>query len=373
LKYFYLVSLIIVSLIPLSTNGQDFLIERDLRLDWTFYSEKEEQILPFLDDNSKSPYAIHLNASLDYGRETYLRLEIPAKTSLFIDNKFIDHFSEKITRLFSVDSIRDELSQEKLYLTLYRANGFLTPPVSSIGFLHSSFDTSMNVNPINSRDIDSRDDLLKIIILLVFTFFVILYTIFPTELKEFYSISNLITFRFTDTYLTKYRSITKIQTLIIIFQGTMLSSIMFISLIYYNNPLEDTFIDNFPPAMTWLIILVITLFFILLKYLLISIVSFLFGITDRINFYFIEYLRMAMVFYSAIFVILTYVIINHFYSLHNLLNTLIFIAIAFNFIRFILIYIKFQSTKSIKNLHLFSYLCSTELIPMIVGLNFFVK
>ena len=93
----------------------------------------------------------------------------------------------------------------------------------------------------------------------------------------------------------------------------------------------------------------------------------------RINFYFIEYLRMAMIFYSLVFVALSYTVINNFYSLNTLLKTLIFIVIAFNFIRLIIIYFKFQRNMSIKNLHLFSYLCSTELIPMIIGLNFFVK
>jgi len=365
--------LLLFLFLPLVMNGQDFLIEKDLRLDWTFYSDDAKQILPFLDDNSESPYAIHLNTSLDYGKGTYLRLEIPGKTSLFLGNKYIAHYPHKTTRLFSVDSLSSHLKQDELHLTLYKGTGFSKPPQSSIGFLHNTFDTSLDVNPIKLREIGTQDDFLKIIVLLVFTFFVILYTLFPSELMDFYSMTNLITFRFTDTYLMKYRSITKIQTLIIVFQGTMLASIMFISLHYYNNPLEDTFIKGFPPFLTWLTIVFATLGFMFLKYILISIVSILFGISERINFYFIEYLRMAMIFYSVIFIILAYVIINHFYSIHDLLNTLIIIVISFNFVRFIMIYFKFRSNISIKNLHLFSYLCSTELIPMIIGLNFFVK
>ncbi len=360
-------------MLPFTINGQDFLIEKDLRLDWTFYSEDQEEILPFLDHNNESPYAIHLNTSLNYGKETYLRLEIPGNASLFLGNKYISHYPNKTTRLFSIDSLRSHLKQDNIHLTLYKRTGFSTPPASSVGFLHNTFDTSMDVNPIKLREIGTQDDFLKIIVLLVFTFFVILYTIFPAELMDFYSITNLITFRFTDTYLMKYRSITKIQTLIIVFQGTMLASIMFISLHYYNNPLEDTFLKGFPPFVMWLTIVFATLIFIFLKYILISIVSILFGITERINFYFIEYVRMAMIFYSVIFIILAYVIINHFYSIQDLLNTLIIIAISFNFIRLIMIYFKFRNNISIKNLHLFSYLCSTELIPIVIGLNFFVK
>ena len=373
MKYLFTFCFALLYFNPFFSNGQEFLIEQDLSLDWTFYNEDQQEALPFLDKSGESPYAIHLNTSMDYGKETYLRIEIPSKTSLFIENKFIVHFTEKTLQYFSIDSLRNKINGDNLYLTLYRKDGFNSPPISGIGFIHNSFDRAMNVNPINFRNIDERDDFLKIIILVVFTFFVILYTLFPSELLEFYSISSLITFRFTDTYLTKYRMITKIQTLVIVYQAAMLASIMIISLHYYNNPLGSVFLMNINPFWGWSIVFIITLTLIFFKYVLISVMSHLFGLTDRINFYFIEYLRMAMIFYSLVFVALSYTVINNFYSINTLLKTLVIIVIAFNFIRLIIIYFKFQRNMSIKNLHLFSYLCSTELIPMVIGLNFFVK
>jgi len=373
LKNHFLIWLIILFFAPFSSSGQEFLIEKDLSLDWTFFDEGQQKTLPFLDQSNESPFAIHLNTSLDFGKETYLKVDIPAKTSLFIENQFIIHFPDKTIRHFSIDSLRKQITQEKLYLTFYRKQGFSSPPESSIGFLHSSFDRAMNVNPINFRNIDERNDSLKIIILVVFTFFVILYTMFPTELLDFYSINNLATFRFTDTYLTKFRNITKIQTLVIVYQAAMLASIMIISLHYYNNPLGQRFIMSLNPFWGWFMVFIITLTLIFLKYALISVMSHLFGMTDRIIFYFIEHLRMAMIFYSIVFVVLSYVVINHFYSLNVMLKALIVIVIAFNFIRLAIIYFKFQRNMSIKNLHLFSYLCSTELIPIVIGLNFFVK
>lgn len=360
-------------LTSLMLHGQDFLVEKDLRLDWTFYSEDEQTILPFLDNNDESPYAIHLSSDLDYGKGTFLKVAIPAKSSLFIDNKFILHFDEKSVRLFSIDSLRTQLGSNTLYLTLYKKGGFETPPLSSIGFLHNNFDATMNVNPISLREIDARNDYLKIIILLVFTFFVILHTQLPSELLEFYSVSSLLTFRYTDTYLTKFRIITKTQTLVIVYQTAMLAAIMIISLHYYNNPLGSNFIMRVNPLYGWLIITALTLTLVFLKYILITIVSHLFGITDRINFYFMEYLRMAMIFYSIVFVIISYTVINHFYSLDGLLKVLILVVIIFNFLRLVVIYFKFQRNISIKNIHLFSYLCSTELIPIVIGLNFFIK
>jgi hypothetical protein len=360
-------------LISITAYSQDFLVEKDLRLDWTFYSQDEQTVLPFLDANDESPYAIHLLHDLDYGKGTFLKVQIPAASSLFIENKFVFHFDKDTTRLFSIDSLRSQLSRDYLYLTLYSKAGFEAPPASSIGFLRRDFDTDMNVNPISHREIDARNDYIKIIILLVFTFFVLLHTLLPSELREFYSIGSLFTFRYTDTYLTKYRIITKTQTLVIVYQAAMLAAIMIVSLHYYNNPLGASFVMRVNPIFGWMMIFALTLALIFFKYILITIVSYLFGISDRINFYFVEYLRMAMIFYSMIFAVISYVVINRFYALDGLLKALIVIVIIFNFLRLIVIYFKFQRNISIKNLHLFSYLCSTELIPIVIGLNFFVK
>jgi hypothetical protein len=354
-------------------DAQDFLIKQDLRLDWIFLSETHHQMLPFLDNSNENPHAIHLLITPDHGKETFLRLELPSATSLFIDNRFIRHFDHGITSLLSLDSLFTRYHRDSLYLTLYNKAEFVAPPSAAIGYKYHFFDTEMSVNPILSRNIDAKENYLKIIILVVFTFFVVLYTLLPAELTDFYSISTLFTFRYTDTLLTKFRSLTKTHTIVIIYQAAMLASIMIISLYYYNNPLGDRYIFKINPIFGWLAIFIITTILIFFKYILIAIVSHLFGIGERINFYFLEYLRMAMIFYSIIFILISYTIINHFHSLNSLLSTLIVVVIIFNFLRLIVIYFKFRRMIPIKNLHLFSYLCSTELIPIVIGLNFFVK
>jgi hypothetical protein len=368
--FFYFFCFFLVS--PLA-DARDFLVKKDLRLDWIFLSDEQHQMLPFLDNSSENPHAIHLLITPDYGKESFLRLEIPSATSLFIDNKFIKQNDGGTTSLLSLDSLYTRYNHDSLYLTLYNKVGFDVPPAAAIGYKYSFFDTEMNVNPILSRNMDSNEDYLKIIILVVFAFFVVLHTLLPAELTDFYSIGTLLTFRYTDTLLTKFRSLTKTHTIVIIYQAALLASIMIVSLYYYNNPLGERYPIKINPIIGWLAIFIITTVLIFFKYILIAIVSHLFGIGERTNFYFLEYLRMAMIFYSVIFVLISYTIINHFHSLHSLLSTLIVAVIIFNFLRLIVIYFKLRRMIPIKNLHLFSYLCSTELIPIVIGLNFFIK
>jgi hypothetical protein len=373
LKVFSVLLFLCFTLVSQLADARDFLVKKDLRLDWIFLSDEQHQMLPFLDNDSEKPHAIHILISPDYGKETFLKVEIPSGTSLFIENRFLRHFDTKTTKLFPIDSLFTHYHHDSLYLTFYNKAEFTAPPAAAIGYRYNFFDTEMNVNPILYRDIDSKEDYLKIIILVVFTFFVVLHTLLPAELLDFYNLRNLLTFRYTDTLLTKFRSLTKTHTIVIIYQAAMLASIMIISLYYYNNPLGDRNFLRINPVVGWMAIFIITAVLIFFKYILIAILSYLFGIGERINFYFLEYLRMAMIFYTLIFIVISYTIINHFHFLHSLLSTLIVAVIIFNFLRLIVIYFKLRGMIPIKNLHLFSYLCSTELIPIVIGLNFFVK
>jgi len=353
--------------------GQNFLVTEDLRLDWVFYDENEKVMLPFLDNSNEYPISIHLTIDLDKGKEAYLMLDIPEHTSLFFENKFIKHHDENILRYYSLDSLRNGFEMDKLQLTLYNKENFGNPLDAKIGFIYKTFKSEVNINLIKERYLDKRSDYLKIIILVLFAFFVVLYTLYPTELLDFLSLSTVVTFRYTNTAITKYRSMARAQTLVILYEALLLAGILIIFLNYYYNPFGKVFFLEINPLFGWLFIYGIVLLLLFLKFILIGIVSALFGLTGLINFYFVEYLRMTMIFYSIMFVILSFTIINNFHVIEVLLDVLIISVIFFNFIRLLILYFKFRRVLTLKSLHLFSYLCTTELIPIIIGLKFFLK
>lgn len=353
--------------------AQNFLVEEDLKLDWVFYDDGEEVMLPFLENSSETPAAIHLTIDKDFGTEAYLMVEIPKNTSLFIEDKFLNNFEEESVKYFWIDSLRSALEIDTFHLTLFNKNKFSNPTEAKIGFLHNSFDSSLSVNPINERNLDTKSDYIKIVLLIIFTLFVILYTLFPSDLLDFLSLGTLFTFKYTDTGMNKYRSLTNTQTLVIAYQGALLATLIVIFINYYNNPFGMIFFMRINIILSWLIVFGVVLLLMFFKYVLISIVSILFGIADKINFYFVEFTRMSMIFYSVLFLVVGYAVINKFYLLDALLNSLAIVVILFNLVRLIILFFKFRRSVPIKNMHLFSYLCTTELIPIIFGLNFFLK
>ncbi len=360
-------------LMAVHAKGQEFLIEEDLRLDWTFYDSDGKTLLPFLSGSTNSPHAIHLTCDLNKGKAAYLRIDIPDATSLLIENKYMEYIPMKASKLFSLDSLKKIYASDNIIITLFNSARFPEPVVAAVGYKFRRPETSQNVNPMQWREFDSNADYFKIVLLIVFAFFVLLYSAFPAEMLEFYSINSVIAYRFTDTQLTRFRSVTKIQTLIIVFQSAVMAAVMIMALHYFRNPLGNVFFLRWNALTGWLALFIITLVSLWLKYFLILFFSLLFDVFERANLYFLEYNRITTLFYSIIFLVLSYSFINFQYRIPYLIGWLSVLVFGFYFVRMTILYFKLRRVTSIHNLHLISYLCAIELVPIVIGLNFFLR
>jgi len=361
---------IFLMLSHLDAAAQEFLAEEDLHLDWIFYDTDDAKPLPFLANRSASPYAIHLTCELNRGKAAFLKVTIPSSSSVLIENKFMEFIPEGRSRYWSLDSLKQIYKTDIITFTLYRGQHFQEPVEATIGYKFSRPQAGQTINPMVLRRVDKKSDYFKILLLLVFGFFVVLQAVFPAELLEFYSMNSITSYRMNDTLLNRFRSITKIQVLIIVFEAALLSALMLIVLQYYKNPLGSAFLLPWNPIFGWLVLFFITFVSLWLKYIVILFFSMLFNVFERANLYFIEYNRITLLFYSIIFMIIAYAFINYQQRLISGMSAVVF---AFYFVRMAILYFKLHNIVSINNLHLFSYLCATELVPIVIGLNFFLR
>ncbi len=370
--YFMLPWILFILASP-DAQAQEFLVEEDLHLDWIFYDLEDASPLPFLANRSASPYAIHLPCELNRGKAAFLKVTVPSSTSVLIENKFMEFVPESRSRYWSLDSLKQIYKTEMITITLYRKQYFEEPVDAVIGYKFSRPHTGQTINPLVLRPVDNKSDYFKILLVIVFGFFVVLQSVFPAELLEFYSINSIANYRLNDTLLNRFRSITKIQVLIIVFEAALLSALMLIVLHYYKNPLGSTFILNWNPIFGWLVLFFITFIALWMKYIIILFFSMLFNVFERANLYFIEYNRITLLFYSIMFIMIAYAFINFQQNITSLISGLFMVVFSFYFVRMAILYFKLHNTVSINNLHLFSYLCATELVPIVIGLNFFLR
>jgi hypothetical protein len=117
-------------------------------------------------------------------------------------------------------------------------------------------------------------------------------------------------------------------------------------------------------------ILLFTLAIIYLKFFSIKITGNLLGIESVSNQHFMKTLQSAFHFYMTTTVILLFCYIYAPIQLPDTLQFLVYLAIIFYFIRFILLYFVMNISGPFINLYLFSYLCIVEIIPLTIGIKY---
>jgi len=109
------------------------------------------------------------------------------------------------------------------------------------------------------------------------------------------------------------------------------------------------------------------------KVILVALASNLFGNNKISAFYLKEMLNINLffviiLFFSSILIFLLEGRIPGFW-----LSTAIYAMLAFYILRLILLYFKILKLSSFTNLYLFSYFCTTEIFPFLIGLKYFMR
>ncbi|HET8861171.1 DUF4271 domain-containing protein [Marivirga sp.] len=112
---------------------------------------------------------------------------------------------------------------------------------------------------------------------------------------------------------------------------------------------------------------------LILKIVVVAIASNLFGNGKISAFYIKEMLNINLFFLMILFFssILIYLFIGDIPPIW--LSTAIYGLLLFYFVRLILLYFKILKLSSFTNLYLFSYFCTTEIFPFLIGLKYFMR
>jgi hypothetical protein len=272
-----------------------------------------------------------------------------------------------------MDSLAMAYGQDQLPMILYHPSRSLSGVFTWVGTkIDKGFDPLI-INPISPRVHHESRDILIIIGLLIVSFYAILFNLYPKDSRVFFNIGTALFSGTTSDDIFKPRPITNVQFLYLI----LLSSITaFLIVIYHHNigiVALAQWLGETPVFLSWLIIMISFFVLILLKYLLIIAMSNLFNISEKSNYYFFEIIILSMVFYSGLFITIAIIGLGFSHHISAVLSWLVYVVIAFYLFRAAFMFLKIRNKTSVKNLHLFSYLCTTELLPVVIGLKYFVN
>ena len=125
--------------------------------------------------------------------------------------------------------------------------------------------------------------------------------------------------------------------------------------------------------LVWLLISFGIYLTILIKMAFLLLMSWLFNLRNGYKRQFSDFFTTSSAFFLMASIALSILLYAQIISGTNLSRVLAEIVMVFFLYRTVLIYIKLLQISSFSKLYIFSYICTTELIPLFIGINYLMK
>lgn len=217
-------------------------------------------------------------------------------------------------------------------------------------------------------------DLFIVISLILVVILAVTKVTFPLLFVESFSLGRLFGFRVKEDLGSNIRPFSTEH----IFFTALYSFILAFVALFMINQLADSgpdlsllMVDSFGQGfLLWLILGVGFNLLAYLKYLLIAITGWLFHARPLVNKHFIDYINASSLFYLLVSIVLSLTIYSTFIVGETFSLVVIFTIFIFLFYRSLLMYVKLLQLSPYSKLYIFSYICTTELIPVLIALKF---
>lgn len=362
-------------------DDRSFVIIKDLRESWYVYDKGMKSYVPFVDEeNHNSPYIGFFAPERAYkGKAIFL--SVPKNTSLLLDNKLVKHYHKASEETILLDSLYSSTSSLNPFFTLYNPSLNVALVKTLIISEDPKFsvlkgDAGQSYFELIQRNINGLKDFYLSGILILLVFFGVLFHSFKKFFRDYFNVGRTLTLRVRDEGIYKMNILSSVNILFLVFLSLTISFLL-LSLFslgewrHFGFLNWSTMVNSFQ---SWILLAGLALSFFLLKYLFIYIISSIFLISDFKRIHFYDSTRITIFFFNMLLVgFVVYYLNLQYFSGFSFNRWAIYSIVLFLIFHIIFIFMKLMNVYPYRKLHLFSYLCTTEIIPLIIGLKFFVN
>lgn len=362
----------------LSVKGETYQEVRSLKRELLQYSESYETYLPYLAGQASSSNAAVLQLRPQENSAYNLALKAQERTAVLINNQIVDYIADTSVRLYSFDSLAS-LYPDSSILSLYHPNLDLSQVKLSL----------VSKQPY-TRNVEQQDigkDFLQMLwrpeavfnnffivaALVLLAGFAVLRSVYPKVFSSYYNLERAFATRVRDepNFQMKLSGRGHLAYLI---HYSLLFSFLLLLVVRFQQyiPAELDFLLNasFITLLSrWLLLAAAVFLFQLVKYILLQLMAGIFNLKDFAGIHFFDFLRISLFFYTFLFagVIVLYWAVGG--GTLAGAGILLKVAVGFGILRVLIIYLKLVQAASFRKTYLFSYLCTTEILPLLIGLR----
>ncbi|MEQ8244934.1 DUF4271 domain-containing protein [Fulvivirga sp.] len=364
--FFYIIILIIFSGGAFAQT--DTVLVKDFSNEWYFFDGNKQ--LPLVRKSDFKGNIVTLSIDKRDYEDALLSIQSSQEISLFVNGSLIDVFSDKIILDFQ------ELGEEDDIVSLSIYSKTLNPYLLSTGayrVINGNLDPLKDdVVVVNPRSSDAFFNFLISSLVVLGIFFAILMNRFPKVMSEYFRLSRAISPRELDENLLKSRPLVASNMFVYAFLSLVIAFNV-LGLVNISGALPQ--MEIFHPSsfgqaiLSWLQISVLVFGAIFLKLIVVGYFASLYSLQGFINSHFYNFTRLLLMIACFVLLLITFFQLGGFHldaaTYYNMYIAAIFSLTLLS----VIIYLKLLSSAPFKNLHLFSYLCATELIPFVIILS----
>ena len=353
------------------TEREQYYVIQDLQHEWLTIDENNRYV-PFVARGADNPSVIGVRLDLAQHQGNQLRCCVPANTSILIDKQMLASVKKGQCLTYDIDSLRRVYQAQTILLTVYQPEKSLSQ--IQLQIVNDSVVPLGEENEALRRTISAKGDFFVIGLVVILILYAILINQYPRTFKNIYNLSKILSLRAREEDM-RVRLVSEPHVVFLIQHCLLIAFLLALllpadgwRLLSVSFPLQG--LSSY--LLLWLMISVAILAIVGLKYLIVVMFGSLFKLRHLMYLHMFDFMRLSLMFWGAVFLIAVCIYYNFSISNYYYAQGLTYLFVGFASARILVLYLRLFRNASFKNMYLFSYICTAEIIPLLVGLELLV-
>lgn len=358
-------------------NSQQLLPIEDLKSSWLTVNREGNSYVPFINGSSLNYPVIGIMLNTRDGNDLILRVCLSAGTSVFIDNKIVDRIQYDGCRLYDLDSLMSNYNQESLFVSFFKKSlnpDLVTTTLMTTQPIRNIQAQSKPLQQITKRYRDQFLDFYIIAILMVAAYCAFLLNKYPKGFRDFFNFSKAFSFSFKEEKVLTQRNMSTVNALFLWLYSMIITLVIILFWkIFGRIPelFEFVAFESFSSCfVSWFVLSLLAYAVVWMKYVLIKTLCSMLNVDKIAQIHFFNFMRISFIFVTAIFIALSVVYLT-FVDQTVPFTIGLYLFLSLLVIRIIILLFKLIGDSSFRKIHLISYLCTTEILPLLIGIRIF--
>ncbi len=348
------------------TGETTYYVVEDLQSEWLAI-DQENRYVPFVAERKNRPSAIGVRLDLERYQGNQVQCCVPAGTSILLNKQILASASEARCFTYDIDSLQQAYQSNHILLTVYQPSRQLeevTLRIVNDGATPLSAD-----DDVLHRVVSAREDFFVLGLVIILMMYALLINQYPKTFKNIYSLSRIVVLRVREEDM-RVRLASEPHLLFLIQHCLLVAFLLTLFVAQPQVPFMPFLLESLGSyLLLWLVISALILLIVLIKYFIIVMFGALFKLRHLIHLHMFDFMRLSLMFWGGAFLLAVCVYYNVSISTHLYGKILTYLFVGFALVRVVILYLRLFRNASFKNMYLFSYICTAEIIPLCVGLE----